>query len=186
MDNPPYIVVDEMATVVEAARLALKEAAGGVGWDVLNYQYGYITELAETLQQWEETQEWREKKYPLVWLRQPFTIKRGEPNYYGTIPDLTLFIMNRTDVNYKAAQRMELNFKPILHPIYRELVKQIDLSVAFDFEDYTPDLEETDFYYWGDEEKSYLSEIVDCLRLQNFVIKLNNNPNCSTFTNLLI
>lgn len=177
MNNPPYIVVDEMAIVVAAvkAALALPE---------LNYQYGYITELKQTLKQYSETNEFKVKKFPLIWVRQPFRIVRTpqRPHVYGDIENLAVFIINETDVNWKAEERMANNFKPVIYPIYRELINQINLHPAFHFDGYILPLEEIDRYWWGEEtDDAVLDDIVDCMQLENLGLSLNNNENCSTF-----
>lgn len=171
MNYTPFILVDVFAEIAETVRLAL-------GWTHLNYQYGYITELDETLQQDSPTEAFRAKSFPLLWIRQPFTIIKGNQNVYGFVPDLTMFLMNHTDKNWKAKERMENNFKPILYPLQTALLSAIDEHPALTYDGYILPLEESDFYYWGDEEKSYLTSVVDCIRLANIQLKINHDPQC--------
>src|SRR5688500_16342153 len=110
MNNPEYILVDVFAEIVAATRVAL-------GLPVLNYQYGYVTELNETLKQYSETAEYAVKKFPLVWLQQPFTVERGTVGFFGEVKDLRLFIMNASEINLKASERLAGNFKTVIYPI---------------------------------------------------------------------
>ena len=124
MNQPEYIVVDEIGTVVEAVKTSL-------GLDVLNYQYGYVEELNETLQQWSKNPDYAPLKFPLVWAMQPFTIVRGEGGIYGSVEGLRIFIINSSGKELKAKDRMENNFKTVIYPIYREFMSQLNLSPAF-------------------------------------------------------
>ncbi len=124
MNNPPYIIVDEIGTVVSRTATALE-------YDI-NYQYGYVIELNETLIQYSKAPNYIAKKFPLVWLSQPFTLSTGNMiSAYGEIDELRLFIITGTDKNLKASQRMTQMYKPKLYPIMNELLDQIAKSPAF-------------------------------------------------------
>lgn len=173
MNNPEYIVVDEIGAVVEAVKSSLE-------LDVLNYQYGYVEELDETLQQWGQNPDFASKKFPLVWVMQPFTINRGKAGIYGSVEGMRIFIMNATSKTDKATRRMEENFKQVLYPIYRELLNQLDVSVAF-VDSLNRKHKTTDRYYWGESQKSVLADPVDCLEISNLELEIHNNQNCKTF-----
>ena len=167
MNNPEYILVDEIETVVSAVKTALS-------LPVLNYQYGYITELNETLNEYSKTAEYKALKFPLVWLSQPFTIRRDSFGYYGKVK-IDLFIFNKTDVNLKAEDRMTNNFKPTINPIARELIIQISKSRAFN--ENAPGKivhEETDRYYW-DGINPTITDIVDWKILKGVELTIKNN-----------
>lgn len=171
MNNPEYIVVEVLGEVVEQVRAAL-------GLPVLNYQYGYVRELGETLAQYQASPEYAAKKYPLVWLQQPFTLRRGrDAQVYGEVRDLRVFVINASDPTWKATRRMEQNFKPVLYPLYRELLRQLNSHAAIS---YDPNREHdvVDRYYWGEEQQQVLSDVVDCLIVQQLTVKLNHNTNC--------
>lgn len=156
MNNPPYIVVDEMGAVVAAVKTSLSLPN-------LNYQYGYVNELKETLKKMGTTATYEAKKFPLVYLVQPFSITGGDINFYGKV-SLELFIINKTVQDKKAVQRMTDNFKPIINPIKRELIEQISRSVAFmDTDDSAISYKETDMYYWGeDQQAKMINDVFDC------------------------
>lgn len=179
-NNPEYYVVDEIGNCVTAARVALDAAAPGQ-WPNLNYQYGYITEFNQTMQTWSNNETDAAKKFPCVYLIQPFTIKRGRNvSIYGTVSGLRIFIItSEADVNKKAAARMATNFKPILYPIYRELLNQLDLSVVFPTtgkENIQHDF--TDRYYWGENQGKLINDAVDCCEISNLILDIHNKLNC--------
>lgn len=61
MNKPEYILVDEVGSVVTAVKAALSLT-------VLNYQYGYVTELKETLATFDKSEAFADKKFPLIYL----------------------------------------------------------------------------------------------------------------------
>lgn len=185
MNNPEYIVVDEFATVVAAVRQALLLGPDPDRFSVLNYQYGYITELNETLTQWSKTPQTAHDKYPLVWLEEPFTITRGRnPAIYGSINSVRVFIIQSSTKDLKAARRMTDKFKPVIYPIYRELLTQLDLSLPFSMTAAAKAVErfEHDFtnrYWWGDAQQAHLNDVVDCSIVTFRNLTVNNNLNCT-------
>jgi hypothetical protein len=173
MNNPEYIIVDEFATLVEAVRIKLELTN-------LNYQFGYVTELNETLTQWTKSSAYAAKKYPLVWLEQPFTLKRGNSAaYYGTIESVRVFIIDQSKKSEKAKKRIDNVFKPVIYPIYREILKQININPVFMVQSF--ELIEhtfTDRYYWGEAQQSVLVDVIDCSIVTFKNLKVNNNLNC--------
>lgn len=173
MNNPEYILTDEMEAVVAATKTALSLT-------VLDFQYGYVEELNETLQQYEADPAKFDKKFPLVWLAEPYTIDRGEVGIYGTTDPLDIYIINTTIKTWKARERMTNNYKPILFPIYRELMKQIQLSLAFTHQ--TPEHirhKITKGYYWGEAQKTVLNDAVDCLKIGGIKLRIDDKQDCT-------
>lgn len=183
MNQPEYIPVDEMGTIVAAVKTTL-------GLPVLNYQYGEIGELTTTLQQWTKSKgsaaDKSADKFPLVWFVQPFMIERGIPGYYGLLKDAKVFFVAQTQKDYKAAQRMTNVYKAVIYPIYREFLNQTLLTGPF-----TGSGEELgiggirhdfmDRFYFGEELEEILGDVVDCSVMFNLELLIQNNPNCSTF-----
>jgi hypothetical protein len=173
MNNPEYILVDEMGVIVNEVQAALS-------MPVLNYQYGYIKELNETLIQWSKSESFASEKFPLVYMEQPFNIARGSSaGFFGTAEVIRLFIMNETKKEWKAKDRMTNNFKPVIHPIVREILKQIDISVVFHTQ--SAEMIEhtfTDRYFFG-EAMSFLVDAIDCSILTLRKLVIANNPNCT-------
>lgn len=172
MNNPEYILVDEIGAVVAAVKsaLALPE---------LNYQYGYHTELKETLAAYDKTATYAAKKFPLIWLAQPFTITRDNFLYFGKANNLEVFIINESTQAKKASQRMTDNFKEVIYPIYRELIKQLAKSIAFQ-ESTASSIEHklTDRYYWGEEQQKIIADVFDCSHVSGLRLTIRNNKNC--------
>lgn len=144
---------------------------------VLNYQYGDGKELDETLIQYSKTPDFATKKFPIVWLMHPFKIVRGERGIYGSVEGLKIFIINSTDKTWKSAERVNNNFKPVIYPIYRELMNQLNQQKAF-LESLDRKHAVMDIYYWGEEQKSVLNDPVDLREISNIELKIKNNPNC--------
>lgn len=172
MNNPEHILVDVFGTIVTAAKTAL-------GLSVLNYQYGYVRELNETLIQMSEGGEGA-SKYPLIWLVQPFTISRRSGDYYGEV-SIRFLIITSSVKDLKAKTRMADKYKTVLYPIYRTLITEIKNSgILTSAEPNSPEIEHrvTDRYYWGEEQQSVLNDIVDCLDVDDMKLKIYNNLNC--------
>jgi hypothetical protein len=172
----PFVVVDLFGAKNANDELKcgiLFEVKTKLGLSSLNYQYGYSRELNETLKQYASNDDFSVKKFPLVWLQQPFTIVKDLTGaVHGTILSLRLFICTGTEVNLKSTERMSKIFKPILYPIYYELMTQIDLSTGFHSTS-ADQINHTiiDRYFWAEDEE-IIGDKVDCLVLdiQNLVI----------------
>lgn len=178
--NLPYILVDEFGIKDPANDLLIsgivKNIKDALSLPVLNYQYGYFDELTETLSQYSLTPEFEMIKFPLIWVEQPFTIDRDAPQIYGKTLDLRIFIIQQTAKDYKAVKRMSLVFKPVLYPIYLELLKQIQRCASFN-NPYHVKHRVRDYYFWEDENNpkvSKLNDIVDCIQLSNVQIEILN------------
>lgn len=173
MNNPEYTPVDEFGLIKTEIKNAL-------ALPVLNYQYGYTKELNMTLMQWSKDLPHQGLKYPLLYLEQPFNIiKNVKGNaFYGTIDVLRVYIVNETQKDWKAADRMLWNFKPVIYPIYRELMTQVDYSLAFHTQS-RDQIEHifTDRYFW-DGQESILNDAFDCSIVTFRNLMIANNPNC--------
>ncbi len=181
MNDPEYILVDVMGEKDQEEKLTsgvLYQVQKALGISILNYQYGHIQELNQTLAQWNKTPEDAEKKYPLIWLVQPFTLTRGgRTDIYASVDGgLRLFIMVNTDSTFKAKDRMTQKFKTLIYPIYRELMNQLNNHPAVQLE-YSRPHKFTD-RYWFEEQQAQLNDIVDCSEVSGLQFSLNNNPNC--------
>lgn len=183
MNDPEYILTDELGTIVTAVQTALQLkntlAGNPAGWPVLNYQYGFVKELNETLKQYEADPAKFDKKFPLIWLPEPFTTVHGEDGIYGTA-EVDFFLIINTDKTYKAADRMAANYKPILYPVRRQLLIEIAASTVFD--NNIADLmnhKTTKGYYWGEAQQTVLNDSVDCLHISGLKLRINNKQDCT-------
>lgn len=187
MNQPEYILTDVFAEIVTATKVALDAAAPGL-WPVLHYEFGEIEELNETLKQLLATKgaagglDLSSTRFPLVWLMQPYKIvNRGMFNLYGETEDLNIVIINTTEKEWKASQRMANNYKTIIYPIYRELLNQIILhpAVTGDGEANAPKHDFWDKYYFGEEGKTVLNDVVDASIMLDVKLGIYNNQNCT-------
>lgn len=116
----------------------------------VHYLYGTGYEIIETLMQLSKTAPF--EKYPCVCLflnvNEEFNESLG---IYSRLPELRIAIVNGTDANYKAKQRDDKNFKPILTPIYQELLEEMFLSCALQKPGLGYDHSATRNYFWGRE-----------------------------------
>lgn len=179
----PYIPVKEFGIKDESGTLQsgiLKTVKDDLQFSVLNYQYGYVEELNQTLEQWTKSDEFGSKKLPAVYIPQPFTIDRNNVNFYGDITfDILLFAS--TEKDWKAAERIERVFEPILYPLYLQILEAIKQSIIFDVQYFIPH-KQTDFYYWENQDK-YLTDKVDCLKMSDVKLRIKNKQ-CLPKTNI--
>jgi hypothetical protein len=171
LNQPPYIITEVGSGIVAAVAAKLDTP--------VNYLYGYVKELNETLVQYNGSRNLFDKKFPLIWLAQPFTITAGKIiQYYGEIDELRLFIITGSTKNWKASERMEKNYKPILYAIFYELINQMALAKAFIGYQAKMSYKVTDRYYWGEDQQNVLNDVVDIMEVKFFNIKIQNNLNC--------
>ncbi|MDR0692445.1 MAG: hypothetical protein LBF69_05350 [Prevotellaceae bacterium] len=91
------------------------------------YQYGNIIELDEILQSYSNsTKEFREQKYPAVFLLTDFRERRNSNPDYETEAFLQLLIVESSVKDYRTADRYEKVFNTVLHPIYEAFIKQLE------------------------------------------------------------
>lgn len=171
LNNPPYCLTDELKLVVDKLNTKLSLS--------VNYQYGYISELNQTLIQQGRDESKYLIKFPCIYIAQPFVINVPGSDetlgtYYGNVEKLRIFIMTSTNSERKAATRMSEVFKPILYPIKDELLNQIFRHNSF-ISDKIPAHKQIDWYWWGNEQQTYLSDKVDCIELSNIEFKIKNS-----------
>ena len=173
-------VVEVMADIVKAVEVAILPQLQAYDANIqnINYIHGHVLEVIETLRQYDEDPALRKSKYQLVILIQDFTEQRdGDPS--SPYADLTMrvAICFHTSPEYKDFTRYEKVFKPVLYPIYQELIQQMYLSPAF-FVDNPYNIVHTkkDRPYWGKEEvygnsANKLDDFIDAIELNPLKIK---------------
>lgn len=114
------------------------------------YKYGHPKEIIELLGSQSLSPSVSPKRYPLIALFQDFAEIKGELGYDSKVK-LHMIIASRTDNSYRAEQRYSKNFKPILYPIYEELLRQLTLpKTGFTvYGDTTIKHVKIDRLYWG-------------------------------------
>lgn len=171
MNKPPYIISDVFTDIVA-------KVATSTGMAVKSH-YGYVTELNETLNQMSKSPDQYDKKFPLIWLKEPFTIT-SRPFMYGEIDELVMFIMTDSKKDYKSYQRKQYTFKPILYPLKDALIKEMGNRPEFSGYAAHENFKITDHYYWGEEGRNVLNDIVDTIAVRFQRIPVKNNKNCIT------
>jgi hypothetical protein len=165
-------IVDEIGKVMDEVNQALY--LNGFQHLPVYYKYGHPKEISIRLQELSNSPTEGHKKFPLVILFTDITIEKDEPGFYGSAR-LRMLIANITDREYISEQRTELNFKPVLHPIKEELIKQIGLHPQFT---YAGELKykETDMYYYGSRinDKNIFNDYIDAIELRDIEINIKN------------
>jgi hypothetical protein len=173
MDATVYIV-EELDAIIAKVNTALTEASFGT--TPVYYMYGHPKEIAIRLQELSNSPTEGHKKFPLIILFTDITIDRSLVGFYGST-SLRMLIANFTLPEYTSVQRTAINFKPILHPIKKELIKQIERHGQFTYKNELT-YKETDMYYYGSQinDKNIFNDRIDAIELRD--IKLNIKNKC--------
>ena len=163
-----------MEAVVAKVNTALTVASFGT--TPVYYMYGHPKEIAIRLQELTNSPTEGHKKFPLIILFTDITIDRSLIGFYGST-SLRMLIANFTLAEYTSNERTDINFKPILHPIKKELLNQIDRHTRFTYEDELT-YKETDMYYYGSRinDSNVFNDRIDAIELRD--IKLNIKNKC--------
>ncbi|MDR1155073.1 MAG: hypothetical protein LBL04_10190 [Bacteroidales bacterium] len=116
-------VVDVICEIVGKTSAVVEKSTG----KKVFYQYGNIIELDGILQSYSNsTKEFREQKYPAIFLLTDFRERRNSHPDYETEAFLQLLIVEGSMKEYSTADRYGKVFKPVLHPIYEAFIKQLE------------------------------------------------------------
>lgn len=140
----------------------------------VNYMYGPIKEIIKRLTQWTASDTYEPKKYPLVALVQPFTAARGSQVGIAAIDDINIIICMGTIAEADAPTRYDVNFNPILFPIYDELLNQIDLDrrTLTQGRDLIPQTM-VEWPYWdAAQDKNPFNDRLDVIEIKNMKLKV--------------
>lgn len=182
MDQQPVFIQDILEPIVSKVSIKLLSQlqAFDSGITGVHYDYGHPLEIIETLSQKTTAGgDFVYNKYPLVALFLDADLRRGrKPGVYGEYT-LHMAIIRGTDPTYKAKQRDDYNFKPVLMPIYLELMKQIFHSGLFLSGDQIQH-DPINRYYWGRQglygnESNIFNDHVDCIEIKNLKLELSIN-----------
>ena len=144
--------------------------------DAINYQYGEYKEVFGTLVEQGKI-DGGARKYPLVWLWMPIVLSHGDTLGIEEVSPLRIIIARWGNNTDKTDERYCNNFKPVLYPIYLELMNQLylDPRIISDGSGRIPH-RQTDWPYWGgespSEEANPLSDYVDAIELKDLKINL--------------
>lgn len=178
MTSKPIYIVDiigDLVTKVQTLLLAKLQTFDPqiVG---INYLYDAPKGMIDTLVQMTPTE--GAKKYPLVGLFLPVKEKHGTQIGIDDIPNLRIIIGRYSDPVQKTPERYANNFKPVLYPIYNELIHQFDVDRRFLTQGAQMiQHDKTDWPYWGGdsppESANPFNDWLDIIEISNLQIKLN-------------
>lgn len=175
----PTIIVDEFADIVAKVSSNLTPSLKAIKGDItgVHYMHGHPIEIAQTLTEKSETNEFKFKKYPLIALLQDFPETKGDVDTESEF-DAHIIICMGTDPNYKASKRYDINFRPILYPIYADLLNEISKHKKFvSFGQQTIKHTKIDRLFWGvaaeyGNTKSIFCDNLDVIEVKNLKIKV--------------
>lgn len=177
----PVYIVDELKAI--AAKVSAIMTPELQAYDSMitgvHYLHGHPAEIIETLGQRDKSKTMVYDKYPLIALFQDFPERVAED--VGIMSEITLhlIIARATRPDYKAAERYQYNFKPVLYPVYYELLKQLHLSKAFITKAPTMIRHiKIDRLYWGREglwknQGNIFNDWIDCIEIRDLKLKVN-------------
>jgi hypothetical protein len=186
--NPLTINFKEVFSSIEGDIIpvlqANEEAATSLPSNIqtLNYQFGHIGEIIQTLTGYNMTAGNMFGKFPLCWLLEDITY-RSRPGAY-TEADVTLIFAYATRPEITSAEREEQVFIPILRPLVNATLKAIGVSRFFEVAHMESlNVDYTERKYWGTQQVSEgknntgnkLNEYVDAIEVKISGLSLNEN-----------
>lgn len=146
------------------------------------FDYGHYREVANKILEKDRGVASKETKYPIIWLVMDYVESYGNSLAEACrLPNLQIIIATPTEATHDVAQRMEENFKPILYPIYDELLSQIAASHRFNNNVVSKiKHEKIDRPYWGGQDSygngtaNLFNDYIDAIQIRNLELSLKN------------
>lgn len=148
------------------------------GIENVNYFYGPVREIIRKLQQWNASDTYEPKRYPLIALIQPFNQVQGDSVGIQEVNNLDIAICMLSVKEWDTPTRYANNFNPILRPIVDSLLDAIDddgrvLSVVEQLQ-----FTKIEWPFWdAGQEKNPFNDVLDVIELKNLKLKVLT-PNC--------
>lgn len=147
------------------------------------FMQGNIKEVANVLQQMANSREAKDKRYPLVVLFRDIAenVSINNNGLYSSFK-ARIGIFTLTNPTFRADEREAKNFKPILVPIFEELVYQLGKSSIFG-KPTVSDLQirKWDCYFFGTEQgkqdakgKNPFNDFIDAIDVESISLNLKN------------
>ena len=167
---------------VQDALIARTELNWGGVQKKVYFMHGHPKEIVQVLQSYTQGPATKNQKYPLIALLRDIREKSGL-NSDGPFTSFNarLVICTLTSPHLRADDREAQNFKPILLPIYEELISQISQSPIFGMPSReSMQLIKWDRYFWGTQEadKHVLGDYIDAVEVEQMLLTIYNK-NCS-------
>lgn len=169
----------DAVALTEAAIIANSSINFGAIPKKVYFMHGHPKEVVSVLQSYTNSPAMKNQKYPLVALFRDIREDLNEQLFgLGSSFKCRFVICTLTTPTLRADDREQKNFKPILIPIFEELIKQISASSFFG----CPTVENMkiakwDRYFWGTQaaDKNTLNDYIDAIEVESISLKLINN-----------
>lgn len=147
------------------------------------FEYGHRREINAVLLEKDKDAVYKYQKYPLIALRMDFPEETAGIDISYT---LNIAILAYTNKNYRASERIENVFKPVLAPLYERFMTEIRNSGFFMWpvtaDQSKPPQTRIQRPFWGTEtqegtEKQIFTDPLDAIELVNLKINLKEK-NC--------
>ena len=173
------VLVDIIGSVVERVSAKLTPQLRIVD-DLItgvHYQHGHPKEIIENIAELGKTPSKKTSRFPMIALFQDFPEDMLGNGFYADI-NLHIIIARATVPTYKADKRYDVNFKPILYPVYEEFIEQLKLSRRFDIpkgDNFSHT--KIDRLYWGREglfgnDKNIMDDYIDCIEIRDLKLRV--------------
>lgn len=143
----------------------------------VHYEHGHPLEITETLLKQSKSISKKFSRFPLVALFQDFPEAKGSA--FDSEVTLHILICYGTSNKYKASTRYDKTFRPVLYPVYDELLEQIRLEKRFNVINKSLITHtKIDRVYWGRETDpgntaNKFNDLLDCIELKDLKIKID-------------
>lgn len=111
-------------TIYDQFAVIVAHTAAKLGYAV-RYEWGHPLEISDILKSLSKMPTKAETKFPLVALFTDIQEIKGDSSAIQAEVKLHLIIAINTLSKYSSRERLEINFKPKLYPIYNQLLKSI-------------------------------------------------------------
>lgn len=171
----PIYVVDIIGEVAAAT----SNAVNIQGIPELYYMHGHPLEIITRLQEKTKNPAAKDKRFPLIALFQDFKEERGGViPHYGDV-SLNMALIHYTKPEYDSTQRYEKVFKPVLYPMYYQLLNQFKKSKYIEPPMGEIKHDKWDRLFWGKtglygNTGNIFNDYIDAIELMNVKLKLNN------------
>lgn len=144
----------------------------------VNYLYGPPKEIIKTLQEWNGTSK-ANAKYPIVALFQPFEETKGDRADLDGVDKVRIIIGRQSQPDWLTNKRYEVNFVPVLYPIYTELIKQLCLNTTTVTQINKIHHVKIDWPYWDDgKDSNPFNDWLDVIEIKDLKLNIRKAKTC--------
>ena len=162
------------------------DVSAGTSWTAKPpyYMYGHPKEIRQRLQERDSGPTLKYQKYPLIALIQDFPEDMTDPELYAEVK-ITVVIVGYTKKDYYSEDRYTNVLKPVLYPIYNDLLEAIfnDSNFWFDPSLTKPKHTKTDRLFYGTESvdgnvANQYADHLDAIEVSNLELRIRNPNTC--------